>query len=73
MWFMAQYVRFGLVKNQPDYRAAVDAILMHDVYREAAAELNVPIPRDDMAPFVCKIDGVNFDPNDVAGSLARYA
>jgi nitrate/nitrite transport system substrate-binding protein len=73
MWFMAQYVRFGLVKNAPDYRAATDAILMQDLYREVAGELAIPVPKDDMTPFACQIDDVTFDPNDVAGSLARYA
>ena len=70
---MAQYVRFGLVKNPPDYTAATDAILMQDLYREVAQELNVPIADDDMSPIVAQIDGVNFDPRDVPGSLRRYA
>ncbi|HWB13386.1 MAG TPA: CmpA/NrtA family ABC transporter substrate-binding protein [Pirellulales bacterium] len=73
LWFMAQYVRFGLVKNAPDYLAAADAILMQDLYREVAGELDVSVPNDDMTPFACQIDGVTFDPNDVAASIARYA
>jgi nitrate/nitrite transport system substrate-binding protein len=73
VWFMAQYVRFGLVRNPPDYRAATEAILMQDLYREVATELAIPIPDDDMTAFACQIDGVSFDPNDVSGSLRRYA
>ena len=73
MWFMAQYVRFGLIRNTPDYRAATDAILMQDLYREVAGELDILVPDDDMTPFSCQIDGVTFNPNDVPGSLARYA
>ena len=73
VWYMAQYVRFGLVRNPPDYNAATDAILMQDLYREVAGELGVPVPDDDMTPFVAQIDGVNFDPHDVGGSLRRYA
>jgi nitrate/nitrite transport system substrate-binding protein len=73
LWFMAQYVRFGLVKNAPDYRVATDAILMQDLYREVAGELDIPVPDDDMTPFSCQIDGVTFDPNNVDDSLTRYA
>ena len=31
------------------------------------------LPDDDMKPFTLKLDNAAFDPNDPAGSLAKYA
>ncbi|RAI30319.1 CmpA/NrtA family ABC transporter substrate-binding protein [Rhodoplanes serenus] len=73
IWFQAQYVRFGLAKTTPDFKAGVADLLMPDLYREVAADLKVPLPEDDMAPFALDIDGVRFDPADPLGSLARYS
>lgn len=73
VWFLAQYVRFGLAKSPPDYRAGPKALLMQDLYREVASEMKVKIPDDDMKPFALNIDQIVFDPNDPEGSLKRYS
>jgi nitrate/nitrite transport system substrate-binding protein len=73
VWFQAQYVRFGLTKTAPDYKAAPASLLMPDLYREVAAELKVPVPDDGMRPFALDIDRIVFDPNDPEGSLKRYS
>jgi nitrate/nitrite transport system substrate-binding protein len=62
IWFMSQYVRFGYLAAAPDYKAIADRLIMQDLYREVAGELNVPVPDDDMSAFALKLDGVTFDP-----------
>jgi nitrate/nitrite transport system substrate-binding protein len=72
IWFMAQYVRFGYLKEAPDYAAIADKLIMQDLYKEVADTLDVAIPDDDMKPFTLKLDNVTFDPADPAGSLKQY-
>jgi nitrate/nitrite transport system substrate-binding protein len=71
-WFMAQYVRFGYLKELPDVPAIADRLILADLYGEVAGELKLPLP-DDMQPFSIKLDGATFDPQDPAGSLKQYA
>lgn len=72
IWFMAQYVRFGYLKDQPEYTKVADKLIMQDLYREVAKSMNVAVPDDDMQPIVPQIDGISFDPKDPSGSLAKY-
>ena len=72
IWFMGQYVRFGLLKEAPDYAAVSKKLLQQDLYREIAKEMNVAVPDDDMASVTAQIDGITFDPKDPAASLAKY-
>jgi nitrate/nitrite transport system substrate-binding protein len=71
-WFMAQYVRFGYLKDAPDYKTIADKLIMQDLYKEVAASLNIAVPNDDMEPFTLKLDNVTFDPADPAKSLTLY-
>jgi nitrate/nitrite transport system substrate-binding protein len=70
-WFLAQYQRFGLLKEAPPYKQIADRLLMKDLYREVAESEGVPIPDDDMAPFEVKLDGVEFDPAKVEEEANR--
>lgn len=70
-WFLAQYQRFGLLKEAPPYRQIADRLLMKDLYREVAESEGVPIPDDDMAPFEVKLDRVEFDPAKVEQEANR--
>ncbi|WP_332630965.1 CmpA/NrtA family ABC transporter substrate-binding protein [Halalkalibacter flavus] len=72
MFFMSQYVRFGYLNNHPDYEQIANKLIMQDLYKEVAAEMDIAIPDDDMKPFELKIDGAIFDPEDPAGSLEQY-
>jgi nitrate/nitrite transport system substrate-binding protein len=72
VWFMAQYVRFGYLKQAPDYQKIADTLVLQDLYREVAGELTIAVPDDDMQPFTLKLDNHTFDPGDPDGSLARY-
>jgi len=63
IWFLAQYQRFGLVKQAPDYTKIADELVLSDLYAKAAGKAGVTVPGDDMAPFTVKLDGVTFDPS----------
>ena len=72
MWFLTQYVRFGMLKTPPaDYKAIADKLIMSDVFAEVASEMKLPIPDDDMKPFTVTIDKREFDPNNVGSYLAK--
>ena len=67
MWFLAQYVRFGMLKSAPDYKGIAEKLILDDLFAEVAKEMNVPI-QPDMQAFKTALD-VNFDPNNIAGYL----
>jgi nitrate/nitrite transport system substrate-binding protein len=72
VWFLAQYVRFGLLETPPDYATIPSRLIKQDLYREVAKEMAVDIPDDDMAPITPQLDGITFDPRDPSVSLAKY-
>ncbi len=73
MWFMAQYVRFGYLKEMPaNAKEIAQKLIMQDLYKEVAAEMKVPVPTDDMKPFTLDLDNATFDPNNPAAYLAKY-
>ncbi len=61
LWFMAQFQRFGLLKEAPPYQQIVDSIVLSDLYAEVASAEGIDIP-DDMQPFDITLDKVTFDP-----------
>jgi nitrate/nitrite transport system substrate-binding protein len=73
IWFMSQYVRFGYLKDAPDYAGIADKLILSDLYKEAADALKVAIPDDAMKPFTLKLDNVTFDPADPAKSLKLWS
>ncbi len=66
IWFMAQYVRFGYLKSNPDYKAIAEKLILDDLYAEVAKSMNVPVQTDDMKPFKLTIESQTFDPNNPA-------
>jgi nitrate/nitrite transport system substrate-binding protein len=70
-WFLAQYQRFGLIKEAPNYAKLADELILHDVYAKVAAAEGVKVPDDDMAPFHVKLDNVTFDPKKVDEEARR--
>ncbi len=62
VWFMAQYVRFGLLPELPDTKALVDQMILSDLYAEVATGMKLTIP-DGMKPFEIVLDKVTFDPS----------
>lgn len=67
MWFMAQFVRFGMLKTEPNYAAIADKIVLDDVFAEVAKEMNVPV-QPDMKAFKTNYD-VIFDPKNIPAYL----
>lgn len=71
IWFMSQYVRFGMISNPPaDYKLVADKLILADLYKEVAEEMKLPMPDDDMKPFTVTLDKRVFDPNNVNAYLA---
>ena len=71
-WFMTQYVRHGYLKELPDTRAIAEKLILSDLYKDVAKEMNIAIPGDDLASFALGLDGAKFDPADAAGYLKQY-
>ena len=63
IWFLAEYQRLGMLSTTPDYKKLADEILLQDVYKKVAADQKIPVPDDDMKPFVVKLDNATFDPS----------
>ena len=71
IWYLNQYVRFGYLKETPDYKIIADKLIMQDLYTEVAKEMGVAIPDDDMKPFTIDLDKALFDPNNPNGPVAQ--
>ena len=65
MWFLTQHKRWGLIKSHPDYLAVARQINQIDLYKQAAAQLKVSVPKDPMRSSKL-IDGVVWDGKDPA-------
>jgi len=71
-WFMAQYVRFGLVPSLPsNYKQLADSIVLTDLYTKVAAAEKIAVPDDDLAPFTVKLDNATFDPKKIEQETKR--
>lgn len=71
MWFLTQFKRWGLLKEDPDYLGVACCINQIDLYRQAASHLNVPVPTDVMRNSTL-MDGKIWDgkdPEKYAGSF----
>ncbi len=68
MWFLTQHKRWGLLKEHPDYLAVAKQVNRIDLYREAASQLKVSLPKSDMRSAKL-MDGVVWD----GSNPARYA
>jgi nitrate/nitrite transport system substrate-binding protein len=67
IWFLAQFVRFGYLKTDPDYKGITEKLILDGLYAEVAREMGVPV-QPDMQPIKATYD-VPFDPNNVAAYL----
>lgn len=71
MWFLTQFKRWGLLKQDPDYLAVAKQINRIELYRQAAAQLNVAAPADAMRSSTL-IDGTVWDGKDPQGYAAEF-
>jgi nitrate/nitrite transport system substrate-binding protein len=65
MWFLTQHKRWGLLKSHPDYLAVAKQVNQIELYKQAAAQLKVSVPKDPMRSSKL-IDGVVWDGKDPA-------
>ena len=65
MWFLTQHKRWGLIKEHPDYLGVAKQINQIDLYKEAAAQLKVSVPKDPLRSSKF-IDGVVWDGKEPA-------
>ncbi|HVK55945.1 MAG TPA: CmpA/NrtA family ABC transporter substrate-binding protein [Burkholderiales bacterium] len=75
MWFLTQHRRWGLLKEDPDYLAVAKKVNQIDLFKEAAAQVKVPVPKDPMRTSKL-IDGAVWDgkdPKKYAGSFSLKA
>ncbi|MFJ4066428.1 CmpA/NrtA family ABC transporter substrate-binding protein [Pseudomonas sp. NPDC089996] len=63
MWFMTQFRRWGLLRDDPDYLGVARQVQQLKLYREAAAALGVPCPESAMRSSLL-IDGTRWDGSD---------
>jgi len=48
MWFLTQFKRWGLLKDDPDYPGIARQINQLALYKQAAAQVNVAVPAEEM-------------------------
>ncbi len=75
MWFMTQFRRWGLLREDPDYLAVASQVQQLDIYREAADALGIALPGNPMRSSTL-MDGVTWDgsnPADYAAGFALHA
>jgi nitrate/nitrite transport system substrate-binding protein len=65
MWFLTQHKRWGLLKDHPDYLAVARQINQTELYKQAAAQLKVNVPKSDLRASKL-IDGVVWDGKEPA-------
>ncbi len=70
IWFLAQYMRFGMITNAPNYKEVANKLIMDDLYAEVAKSMGITIPADDMKPFKTNLETVSFDPANPAQYLS---
>ena len=68
MWFLTQHKRWGLLKSHPDYLAVAKQINQTALYRQAAAQLKINVPKSELRSSKL-MDGVVWD----GTNPAKYA
>ena len=63
MWFLTQHKRWGLLKEHPDYLAVATQINQVELYKHAASQVKVPVPKDVMRSSKL-MDGIVWDGKD---------
>jgi nitrate/nitrite transport system substrate-binding protein len=69
IWFMAQYMRFGMLTSAPNYKEISQKLILSDLYAEVAKSMGVPV-QEDMKPFKTNLETITFDPNNPAAYIA---
>ncbi len=65
LWFMTQFRRWGLLREDPDYLAQAQAVQQTALYAEAAGALGIAVPAPMRSSRL--LDGSHWDGSDPAG------
>jgi len=71
MWFMTQHKRWGLITADPDYLALAKKVNQTELYKEAATQVGIPLPKSDTRSSKL-IDGVTWDGKDPKAYAASF-
>lgn len=71
MWFMTQFRRWGLLREDPDYLAVARQVQQLDIYREAATAVGVAAWGKEMRSSQL-LDGKVWDGSDPAGYARSF-
>lgn len=72
IWFLTQFRRWGLLKDDPDYLGIARRIHRLDLYRSAAEALGIAVPEQPMRTSTL-LDGSVWDGSDPAGYARSFA
>lgn len=72
IWFLTQFRRWGLLKDDPDYLGIARRIHRLDIYRSAAEALGIAVPDAEMRRSTL-LDGSVWDGSDPAGYARSFA
>ena len=65
MWFLTQHKRWGLLKEHPDYLKLAREVNQIELYKQAAAQVKVSVPKSEMRTSKL-LDGVVWDGREPA-------
>ena len=71
MWFLTQHKRWGLLKSDPDYLGIARQINQIELYKQAASQVKVSVPKDVMRSSKL-IDGTVWDGKDPVKYAASF-
>jgi nitrate/nitrite transport system substrate-binding protein len=61
IWWLSQFRRWGMAKEEVDYTGLVNRVHRPDIFREVAKDMGIDPPEEDMKKETL-FDGVEFDP-----------
>ena len=71
MWFLTQHRRWGLLSADPDYLAVAKKVNKVELYKQAADQLKIPVPKDPMRSAKL-MDGAVWDGKNPAQYAASF-
>ena len=71
MWFMTQFRRWGLLRDDPDYLAVAQQVHQLELYRQAAEALGISVP--EVMRSSCLLDGQVWDGSDPVGYARSFS
>ncbi|MFA6121077.1 MAG: CmpA/NrtA family ABC transporter substrate-binding protein [Sideroxydans sp.] len=71
MWFMTQHKRWGLLKDDPDYLGVAKKINQIELYKQAASQVKVAVPKSPMRSTKL-FDGTVWDGKDPKKYAASF-